>query len=666
MNVRMIIGLLLIMAWAGFAVAAQTGDVTSNCEGRARPMHTLGNGETARHSSAGQGCTRSPNAAHVAATVHDTLSGKAGAGAVQRAVSAVMGWSAVSARGVIVRGRRAYVEDLEPAAVAEEVRAVERELAGESAFEEQSPLGVLHYMNVSGEGPAPLQVHAPVPDDVGEVGVYRRVDRGVFLKMGAAPIRRPRHVGFRVSFPGRFVVREEKTAGTPRDKGLLPAAAPPSRAPAARGHWRFYRVGPEEITGEVPIILVHGAENDRWGDFTHWARFSDEAATLRRCFQLWNFTQNMRGVNAPIGFDRTRPAFEHSIVAALEGFICKASAAGVWSGGQRYVFPEGPFAMVAHSQGALKARAFLVNHPERARDCIAVATIAGTHVGTPWATPEWTRHTFARLGFTPLHIIDRVVDALYRNHWFSLDRQSNLDTAWANYDGEGGFGMPFVEYRTWTGTHGAHTRILSPRDSSREFARSWPAFAADTTFDPPQRLPNYCGGIDHIAPSFRGDKQLDKFFLYGTYIEPGGRLLELVRESGAGTRPAMSNFAENLAMGVTSWLGRFILSKGGDWPMGPYQLGDGVVPLQSQLLLDGRETRPIFKTRRLLGWETPVRPITPDRDIIDAHTLANPDRIRILPEWSHLDTVTGRYNADTGHSTLFSMVAADLLSVLPD
>ena len=47
------------------------------------------------------------------------------------------------------------------------------------------------------------------------------------------------------------------------------------------------------------------------------------------------------------------------------------------------------------------------------------------------------------------------------------------------------------------------------------------------------------------------------------------------------------------------------------------------------------------------------------------HTLALPERLRILKGWSHLDTITGRYCLESGRSELFPRVVEDLLSVMP-
>ena len=82
-------------------------------------------------------------------------------------------------------------------------------------------------------------------------------------------------------------------------------------------------------------------------------------------------------------------------------------------------------------------------------------------------------------------------------------------------------------------------------------------------------------------------------------------------------------------------------------------------------MLDGRETGLVYETRLLGGWRVPVLPYEHRQDVIDAHTLADPDHVRVLRGWSHVDTVTGRYDVESGHSELFVRVRDDLLSALP-
>lgn len=139
----------------------------------------------------------------------------------------------------------------------------------------------------------------------------------------------------------------------------------------------------------------------------------------------------------------------------------------------------------------------------------------------------------------------------------------------------------------------------------------------------------------------------------------------MLQQADDGVTPAAENRFNNVGLRVANVLMGLLASKGGDWPASPYRVGDGFIPLQSQLMLDGREDRYIYETRQVAGWTLPYLPLRLDRDVINRHTLGDPDKIRIWPGWSHFDTVTGRYNKETGHSELFRQIERDLLSVVP-
>ena len=121
----------------------------------------------------------------------------------------------------------------------------------------------------------------------------------------------------------------------------------------------------------------------------------------------------------------------------------------------------------------------------------------------------------------------------------------------------------------------------------------------------------------------------------------------------------------NSALRLVQQVMSTVESAGASYPIGTYRVGDGFVPLQSQLLLDGTETERVYETQVIRGREIPVFPTRLREDLLRAHTLALPDRIRILKGWSHLDTITGRYRPESGQSALFPRVVDDLLSVLP-
>ena len=373
----------------------------------------------------------------------------------------------------------------------------------------------------------------------------------------------------------------------------------------------------------------------------------------------------MGGINAPIGFDPNCPDFEESIVAYLHRFLEEATEFGTRSGADFYKFPaEGPMTIITNSHGALKARAFMINFPAYADRVLGVVTLGGPHMGTPWATPEWLRYTASRFGLLTPNLGELLVNDAITSNYISLRAQRDLDMGWLTFDAKSGFGIPYRQFSTWAGSAGVVNRVLSPRDANITGARNQPGFD-DTTFDPQELLETYCGGLDQITPDLAGGLYMDRFFLYGSYLYRGRGWLDMLLHAGDGVMEASTNRFENSSLKLINLIMGFVPSEGADWPVSPYRMGDGFIPLQSQLMLDGLEGKPIYKTRKIRGWEVPAFPFEPDLELIAKHTLADPARIRIWPGWSHLDTVTGRYNKETGHSELFVQVAADLLSVVP-
>ena len=248
-------------------------------------------------------------------------------------------------------------------------------------------------ITVSATSSLPLNLSIPFPAEGNVIAVYRRIGEDLYMRVPLAPGTRFGYLEYLLEYPGEYVVTEEdedeEIPETP-----LPGPAPTgdffdftpvSAAPEAKAAWDFYPMAPETIAGPVPVILIHGMVSDRWTDFAHWAEHSDEAAAFRAHFQLWNFSHPGTGVTAPIGFSSAYPSFSESVVAYLARFIENAETHGVELDGKRYVFPSGPYAMVAHSAGGLKARAFLVNYPEHAERVFAVVTLACPHTRA-WAS----------------------------------------------------------------------------------------------------------------------------------------------------------------------------------------------------------------------------------------------------------------------------------------
>ncbi len=560
-----------------------------------------------------------------------------------------MGLRRTTSDGFVASGNQVHVRSLDP-----------------SELEGEIPEGTLirHYVEVNGHGPEPLSLFFPKSPAGHPVTIYRRVEAGLFVEPTKQPVSVGGYWRVDVSWPGRFLVHEPQTAG--EGKLLFPEFPDSASGPSRKWTWRLYRAAPAEAVGPVPLLMIHGAGTDRWGEFIHWVRFSSEAEAFRANFQLWNFSHPMASVNAPIGFDPTCPDFDESIIAYLYRFLEEATELGSRTRDDLYTFPaEGPITVITNSHGALKARAFMINFPEYGERVIGAVTLGGTHMGTPWATPEWLRYTASRFGlFTPSLGEFLVNDAISSNY-VSLSAQSDLDMGWPNFDAEGGFGIPYRRFSTWAGEAGVVNRVLSPRDANITDARNDPDYDDDTTFDPQEQLETYCGGLDQITPDLAGGLYMDRFFLYGSYLYRGRGWLDMLLRAGDGVVDGSTNRFENSSLKIINLVMGFVPSEGGDWPVSPYRMGDGFVPLQSQLMLDGLETKPVYKTQEILGWTVPAFPFEPDLELIANHTLADPARIRLWPGWSHLDTVTGRYNKETGHSEFFVQVATDLLSVLP-
>lgn len=584
------------------------------------------------------------------AALRGTLAGQdASAATLQAAWAETLGIRKVSPSGVIASGKFIQISDIDPAALKGEIPEGAR---------------ISHYVEVSGNGPDPLQLFVPLPDDGSEAVVYRRVEKGLFVEPADPPQQVGHYLRVQVRWPGRFVVHQPATPS--EGKLIFPESQVPVDDPALKWHWRVVRVAPDEAIGPVPLLLIHGAGTDRWQEFIDWVQHSAEASEFRSHYQIWSYIQLTDGINAPIGFDPSCPRFEESIIAYLYRLLEKATLEGVETDGEIYTFPAaGPMAILSDSHGALKARAFMVNYPQYGDRVVGAIALGGPNMGTPWATPEWMRHTASRIGLLNPGFGELIVEDAIASNFLSTKSQSDLDMGWGNYDAAGSGGIPYIHFNTWTGAEGSIDLVLSPRDANRSDARTLPGFD-DYTFEPQEPLGTWCGGLDHITPQFRGDRYADKFFLYGSYIERNRGWLAMFQRAGDGLMETSRNRFESIGLRVANILMGFVASEGGDWPASPYRVGDGFIPLQSQLMLDGKENQFIYETQNVLGWTVPRFPIRLNMDVINAHTLADPDRIRIWPGWTHLDTVTGRYNQATGHSELFTQIGTDLMSVLPE
>lgn len=595
---------------------------------------------------------------HITAAVSGVLSNDGRTAVdVQRALNETLALQAFTADGVCVTG------------TLPEVEALDRNVwDGETAA-----AGVVgHALRVGGRGPAPLRVSVPLSSlpKAPSVGAqswsgYARAAPGVFLKLDTTADARTGTLEFSCPAPGEYAVAaESRETAEAAAKGFIPSSPDPVSDPALKKDWRLYPVAPEKITGAVPVVLIHGATNDRWAEFTHWAEHSPEAEAFRRDFSLWNFRHEMFGIDGAMGFDPDCPSYEESISAYLRRFLEQAETQGVEEDGVRYYFPPGPFALLTHSSGSQKAQAFLANNPDYAERVLVWVTLGPCHTGTPIATMEWNLHTLSRLGLGRANPLFALFRRLLDRNYLTDKRQADLDSGWLNTDSAGGQGIPLRRFKTTEPGGKRKKRVLSPRDAARSDARGLPGFEEDTTFLPDPPLETWCGGADLVIPSERGQLHTDRLIIHASYTDGRIRLFDLLRRSNDGVADGTTIFMEGLALAIGGRLMGLFDSAGSGWPMGAYQLNDGFIPLQSQVFLDGAQTAPVFETRTALGRTLPDTPLRPNLEVIASHTLAQPENIRIWKNWSHLETVTGRYTLRTRSSAYFTAVAADLSSAL--
>lgn len=552
---------------------------------------------------------------------------------------------AISPTGVVVTGDVPWVEDLPSTLVA-------AELGPEAKVD--------RYFRVDGRGPRNLEVAVPLPDDP-DVQVYRHVEEDLFLRVVDI---RPENgeIRFTAGYPGTFVVCTAPDFKIEFPKALF--CPPPSRDPALKEeNWSLKRVHPDVLTGPTPLITFHDF-NNLWSseNFIHWAAHSPEATDVRAHFQLWRCGLPSEGINAPIGYDSASPVFIESEVFWVSKMLDAATAEGVETDGIRHYFPaEGPIAVFAMSQGGLKIRAFMLHFPDYGERIYAVASMGTPHLGTPWATHEWVRYTASRIGTGKPTVWELIGEAAIYAGLNPVDQQFQRDLGWLNLDN----GIPYREFTAWSLFGGIHERVLSPRDCTVTNAWEDPRYPGDTTIEPPGILDTYCGGMDLITPAFRGDKYADRFFLYGAYFNRYDRLGDILDVARSGERDFGGYMFETVQFRVFQEVMGLIETNGTEWPLTSYRLGDGQVPLQSHLMLDGQEGPYIYQTYSVNGWRYPKLPLEVDMDLVRTHTLGDPDKIRVYRGLTHQDLIQGMYNSETGRSETYEQVAADLLGAHP-
>jgi len=430
---------------------------------------------------------------------------------------------------------------------------------------------------------------------------------------------------------------------------------------------------PNGGTGTIPIVLIHGQNSYKRGNYGHWDRFIEWAqgpgkSQMSR-YQLWWFKHY---TDYPIGFNEGQPnAAEYRPNSAWE-FDQQLAAARSRVTDRFPSAAETPFILIGHSRGGLVARTWMQNFDGAAAQVITALTLATPHHGSSLAVPDWNYHNI-RYRFGPAVPCPWYNPGCSSLYWMqdqvllfitaSLDwRQPGpADLAWDNYDWSSLYpdnsGLPCREFDLNTSIAGVETakHTVSNNDAG------WP-FAINEDDD--SHLPSVYmekGRGNTLWDMYHDDASsrfFGKAFLYGGYLErPGADTADYIAALDEKTREVTGLDASSNAR--LRCAGNFMAKKenrGTSVPL--YAANDGLVALQSALALVGSDNEPLYDVTngrvlkplqiKDLGGRLPV--------------LASRVRYTEFADYNHEDMVIGKNGRD---NTLFEYIAMDLNRVAP-
>lgn len=420
---------------------------------------------------------------------------------------------------------------------------------------------------------------------------------------------------------------------------------------------------PNGGNGTIPIVLIHGQNSYKRGNYGHWDRFIEWAqgpgkSQMSR-YQLWWFKHY---TDYPVGFNEGQPnaadyrpnsawEFDQQLAAARSRVTDRFPSAAQTS-----------FILIGHSRGGLVARTWMQNFDGAAAQVITALTLATPHHGSSLAVPDWNYHTIRHIYVlpfpcppvftvcTPFWLCEKFL--VYATGNFQWDQPGPADLAWDNYDAMSmtqvfGFGIPYEkDFSLDTSYAGVsqseHT--VSANDAG------WPyGNEADTDLHLPYLYENKGRGYtlwdlnhDDKAPRF-----FNKAILYGGYY----------RSPGAGIPDYnASEWTDSAKLRIT---GSFMATKenrGTSLPL--YAANDGLVALQSALALMGTDNEPLYAATN----GKILKPLQL-KDLSSRFPVpASRVRYTELADYNHEDMIIGKDGRD---NTLFEYIAMDLNRVAP-
>ncbi len=401
--------------------------------------------------------------------------------------------------------------------------------------------------------------------------------------------------------------------------------ARPRMLPRAAGNWGLISENPPS-PNKIPLILVHGDNSflepeDRWGNFLDWA---DRREGFSDRYEIWRFHHDTRlliGYNGDAG-----------------------NAAQLGDAIMEHFGPDRPLLLLAHSRGGLVSRSYMSKYGtgRQGDRVLGLITLGTPHHGSPGAVPEWglvtvkgkfkdTRLAQILYGFTADAVVN-VSDA------------GTMGLAWDNYDGpENG-----IAYTTFTfDSPLGNAHALSVMDAN--IPDPAPAGPDGTVY-----LPDREAGT--LAELNADDRYLDKIIAYGGYdtdLGVGGQdpfnWLNLSFNDHAGLTLATQLMANMEA--------RASADNSEDRAL-IYMANDGMVPLQSALLLEKTaHGEPIFTVDSRTEW------FYLEKNIIRLKDLTGLARIRkmvICPDYDHLNLAEGKSGLTSDKADYWNHVGASI------
>jgi CII-binding regulator of phage lambda lysogenization HflD len=386
----------------------------------------------------------------------------------------------------------------------------------------------------------------------------------------------------------------------------------------------------------IPLVLLHGAGSDAEGDSNYrWDTMlnyidSDISANYDE-FDIYIWT---RSTSLPIGFNGAE--FSQ---ADLLRYSLYEDANGPMLGSN-----VNDAVLVAHSQGGLVARSFMNTYDtslgyEYGADVTGLITLGTPHHGSPFAVPDWDAATWGDVFGTGL--VDQInLKMLVGNGGLGFDSNSwgSVQLAWDNMDGAVD-GTNTTIFPTWiySLTEGDLNINTSPSDLTNNY---------------PIELKNQFGTLKDLNNEENYFDKIITFAAYDDSLFDNWVYEEVYDKLGILANGGLNIVGEH---GGLTFLTRLLSDFDADSGIN-YYANDGMVPLQSALLLD-IDDNDIFAEKDILQDVDIFQTTIESQRQVSEHFIFNGDDYDIK---DHLDLL------DTDNNEYWSTLTTAVRSFLPE